>query len=51
MHEVSGGFDANFVEPLEDKYTCPVCLLALRYPVQSTCGHRLCSSCYKRIKK
>lgn len=45
-----GGYDANFNPPLEDKYKCPVCLTALRDPVQTKCGHRLCSSCFKTIR-
>jgi hypothetical protein len=45
-----GGYDANFNPPLEDKYKCPVCLTALRDPVQTKCGHRLCSICFKQIR-
>ncbi|RNA19556.1 TNF receptor-associated factor 6 [Brachionus plicatilis] len=45
-----GGYEANFNPPLEDKYKCPVCLAALRDPVQTKCGHRLCSSCFKTIR-
>lgn len=45
-----GGYEANFCPPLEDKYKCPVCLTALRDPVQTKCGHRLCSSCFKTIR-
>ncbi|CAF0795382.1 unnamed protein product [Brachionus calyciflorus] len=45
-----GGYDANFNPPLEDKYKCPICLAALRDPVQTKCGHRLCSSCFKTIR-
>lgn len=45
-----GGFDAEFNPPLEDKYKCPVCLTALREPVQTKCGHRLCFSCFKQIR-
>jgi hypothetical protein len=45
-----GGYDANFDQPLDDKYKCPVCLTALRDPIQTKCGHRLCSSCFKQIR-
>lgn len=45
-----GGYEANFNPPLEDKYRCPICLTALRDPVQTKCGHRLCSSCFKSIR-
>lgn len=44
------GHEAIFNPPLEDKYKCPVCLAALRDPVQTKCGHRLCSSCFKQIR-
>jgi len=44
------GYEATFNPALEDKYKCPVCLAALRDPVQTKCGHRLCSSCFKQIR-
>lgn len=45
-----GGYEANFNPPLDDKYKCPVCLCALRDPIQTKCGHRLCSTCFKSIR-
>ena len=36
----AGGYDFNFVEPLKEAHRCPICNLALRVPVQTTCGHR-----------
>lgn len=45
-----GGYEANFNPPLDEKYKCPVCLTALKDPVQTKCGHRLCSSCFKTIR-
>ena len=48
----TGGYDVTFVQqPLEERFKCPVCLLALRDPVQTSCGHRLCSTCCERLKK
>lgn len=47
---MSSGYEANFSPPLEDKYKCPVCLSALRDPIQTKCGHRLCFKCYKTIR-
>jgi len=42
---VEYGYDAQFVPELERKYACPVCLAALRDPVQTKCGHRFCRPC------
>jgi ribosomal protein L37AE/L43A len=47
---IMGGYDANFNPPLDDKYKCPVCLSALKDPIQTKCGHRLCSTCFKQIR-
>ena len=42
----SGGYrNLRFVDPLPDKYRCPVCKSALRDPMQTFCGHRVCSPC------
>nr|ALJ01851.1 TRAF [Mizuhopecten yessoensis] len=42
------GYDFEFVLPREDKYDCPICLLVLREPYQTECGHRFCQNCIKR---
>lgn len=50
-HEVeprSEGYDEYFDPPLESKYECPICLLGLREPVQTSCGHRFCRGCIVR---
>ncbi|XP_066980172.1 TNF receptor-associated factor 6-like [Macrobrachium rosenbergii] len=39
------GFDYDFVPPLDSKYECAICLLGLRSPMQTTCGHRFCKDC------
>ena len=44
----SEGFDEYFDPPLESKYECPICLLGLREPVQTSCGHRFCRGCIVR---
>ncbi|XP_065659307.1 TNF receptor-associated factor 3-like isoform X1 [Hydra vulgaris] len=49
--EKCGGYDAHFLHELSDEYECPVCLMALREPVLTLCGHRLCFSCSEEIIK
>lgn len=44
----SEGYDEYFDPPLESKYECPICLLGLRHPVQTSCGHRFCRGCIVR---
>ena len=44
----SEGYDEYFDPPLESKYECPICLLGLREPVQTGCGHRFCRGCILR---
>ncbi|XP_063847110.1 TNF receptor-associated factor 6-like [Scylla paramamosain] len=39
------GYDYEFVPTLDPKYECPICLLALRAPLQTACGHRFCKDC------
>ncbi|XP_039600215.1 TNF receptor-associated factor 6 [Polypterus senegalus] len=39
------GYDVEFEPPLESKYECPICLMALREAVQTPCGHRFCKGC------
>ncbi|XP_048356744.1 TNF receptor-associated factor 6-like [Sphaerodactylus townsendi] len=39
------GYDVEFDPPLESKYECPICLMALREAVQTRCGHRFCKAC------
>ncbi|XP_028812493.1 TNF receptor-associated factor 6 isoform X2 [Denticeps clupeoides] len=42
------GYDVEFDPPLESKYECPICLMALRDAVQTPCGHRFCRSCIEK---
>ena len=42
------GYEAVFDPEIENKYVCPVCLAAMRDPVQTKCGHRFCRPCLKR---
>ena len=44
----SEGYDEYFDPPLESIYKCPICLLGLREPMQTSCGHRFCRGCILR---
>ena len=39
------GYDLEFVPVADPRYECPICLLILRNPVQTECGHRFCKAC------
>ncbi|XP_018412970.1 PREDICTED: TNF receptor-associated factor 6 [Nanorana parkeri] len=43
--EETQGYDVEFDPQLESKYECPICLMALREPLQTPCGHRFCKAC------
>ncbi|MBN3309929.1 TNF receptor-associated factor 6 [Amia ocellicauda] len=45
------GYDVEFDPPLESKYECPICLMALRAAVQTPCGHRFCRGCIEKSIK
>ncbi|XP_062505029.1 TNF receptor-associated factor 6-like [Corticium candelabrum] len=47
--DVSGGYDVSFVDSLEKDYECPICLLAVRDPVQTPCGHSFCKTCFDQV--
>ncbi|XP_034416034.1 TNF receptor-associated factor 6 [Cyclopterus lumpus] len=42
------GYDVEFDPPLERKYECPICLMALRNAIQTPCGHRFCKNCIEK---
>lgn len=45
----SGGYDGDFVKPLSDQYTCPICHLAFRQPTLTDCGHQFCEDCVRPL--
>ena len=47
----AGGFDARFVDLLSDRHTCPVCLLTLREPTITKCGHLFCNDCVRPLAR
>ena len=46
-----GGYDVTFVQLLHPDFECPVCLLAMRDPVQTPCGHAFCKSCFNQVAR
>eukprot|EP00118_Oscarella_pearsei_P017447 m.172853 g.172853 ORF g.172853 m.172853 type:complete len:347 (+) comp39087_c0_seq5:29-1069(+) len=46
-----GGYDAEFVEPLDKDLECPVCMSALKEPVLTSCGHNFCCICAEKLTK
>lgn len=46
--EPEDGFDEYFDPPLDKYLECCVCLMGLRHPIQTMCGHRFCKSCILR---
>lgn len=44
------GYDFDFIIR-DEKYDCPICLLVLRDPLQTTCGHRFCKNCINKWLK
>ena len=46
-----GGYECDFVNEVPEDFTCVLCLLALKNPVQmADCGHRLCKTCFYQLK-
>ena len=42
------GHDEVFDPAVSADYECPICMMVLRNPVQTTCGHRFCGGCITR---
>ncbi|XP_065674987.1 TNF receptor-associated factor 3-like isoform X2 [Hydra vulgaris] len=49
--EKFGGYDVHFLQELLDELECPVCKMALREPILTMCGHRICLSCSEEMRK
>lgn len=50
IHLHFGGYEYEFVDEVLPSQKCPVCLLPMKDPVQTTeCGHRFCRGCLENI--
>ena len=45
------GYEVKFVNPLLKRHECPVCLYAMKNPVQTECGHLFCRECLDPMLK
>ena len=45
------GYEAKFVNTLLKRHECPICLFAMRNPVQTECGHLFCKDCLEPVLK
>lgn len=45
------GYEAKFVHPILKRHECPICLFAMRNPVQTECGHLFCRECLDPVLK
>ena len=45
------GYEAKFAHPLLKRHECPICLFAMRNPVQTECGHLFCKDCLEPVLK
>ena len=46
-----GGYYLDFVDEVLEEFSCCVCHLTLKEPVEiENCGHRLCELCFSQMK-
>ena len=47
-----GGWTYEFVDAVEKDFECNICLLPLKNPFMTRCGHSMCKTClYKLLEK
>ena len=39
------GYDEAFVNLVDEDFLCPICHLAAKEPIQTSCGHRFSEEC------
>ena len=44
-HYFQGGYDYDFIKELDHRLECSICLLCMRDPYKTSCGHIFCYSC------
>ena len=42
--------DAEFIDDLPERLQCFICLMGLKDPQLTSCGHRACSECFAKLK-
>uniref|UniRef100_A0A1B6CMW0 RING-type domain-containing protein n=1 Tax=Clastoptera arizonana TaxID=38151 RepID=A0A1B6CMW0_9HEMI len=45
------GVENERLHVLESRFECPICLLCLKDPILTTCGHRFCGNCIHKWLK
>ena len=43
--KLTGGYEAKLIDNILKRHECPICLLPMRSPYQTECGHLFCKSC------
>ena len=47
--KLTGGYEAKLIDDIQKRHECPVCLLPMRSPYQTECGHLFCKSCLEPL--
>ena len=44
-----GGWTYEFVDAIDKEFECNVCLLPLKDPILTRCGHSMCKTCVDKL--
>ena len=44
-----GGWTYEFVDVVDKEFECNVCLLPLKDPILTRCGHNMCKTCVAKL--